>query len=451
MATYRSRTRSIALAAAAGGNPASVSTTTGLVDVSSLTFRGLECDWSSISWTVETPLLEDNTSTTGFEPRPPSIDSMCGAAGVPGRRATADLSITGIPMRSWGQGAVGGAVSMVDANEMPLTQLLASSLSLTDQGGALGFVSGPGANAGEFLTVTATLKAGEVIIVDVDGRLEAALITKVTGAGPYTITVGTYFSRALTNASADEFHRGMNFSSLTGSNTGVVGAALAAEVDTLAGTMTCALGRASALKFYLDKGFWHLDATIHFEYADIDISATSEAVNPNRTLGAVAKFRGVRPCCSASAAPVDIAAGFSSTRLALNEIRDDIAVSLDFTLSTLAATDQIVAASELEIVGTAITATLGFNDIKTAMRDDVENERSRQFVFPGCPISDGVGTDNGFAIVISGGFSTEDPSVLGMDGDLLEQRLSLTAGKYGGDDGSEIYKNAPFHLFMGGT
>jgi hypothetical protein len=446
------RTRSIQIAAAAPGNPASVDTTTGLVDVTGLTFRTIECDYASINWAAEQPLKIDNTSTTGFEGRAPELDSMCGSAGAPTRRASGDVTISGIPMRAYGAGPATGSAAQADSTEMPLVQVLASVLDYANHGGGLFVISNPGANAGEFETITA-LNVGEIVLASVDGRIEAARVTDSVdtgvGFGPYMNTVGTYFSRALTGA--DDLTRGSNFQMLTGSSTGTVGAALAAKIPTAGGTMTCVMGRASSLRFYVSDGFWHCDATIRFEWVDPDISGAGTVTSPDRTAGAVSKFHGVRPCMSVDASPEVVDPSFTSTRLALNEVNGDVAVNVAITLAPIAATDTQVTVSDLDVTMMTVTASLGFNELQTSLRTDIENRKARMLVLPGCPVSDGATQANGCAFVLSAAYQNTDTSVLGMGGELLEQRLDLTAGIYGGDNGSETYNNAPFAIYLGGA
>lgn len=439
------RTKCIQIAAAAGGNPASVDAN-GQVDVSGLTFRTIECDVATVSWGGETPVREDNTAAAGFEGRAPYVATMCGTNGTPGRKMSGTVDITGIPWRGYGNGVVGGAVAQANITEMPFAQVLSSGLSIAEHGNGLVLVSAAGANAGEFQSNT-QFDAGEVILTTIAGKTEAARVTSVTGAGPYTMTVSPYFSAAL--GANDEVYRGATFQTLTGSNTGSVGAALAMKVPTAEGTLTGALLRLQRLRLYLDGGYWMADATLRAEYLDADITASDTITNPDRTTGTHAKMLGVNACFSTSASPEDIDAGWSVDRVALPSVNPDVEIVIEHTLAPLVANDTIVGASDLEITGTTVTCTFGTNTIYDAVRNDMYTRTPRMFVFPGCPIDDGTTQSNGFAAVLSAAYQTADASVLGLDGELIEQRFQLTAGVYGGDDGSEVYKNAPVALYMG--
>ena len=443
MATYPAHRRSIQIAAASGGNPASVSTSTGQVDVSGLTFRGVECDRASITWTSEPTLDEDTTVTTGFESRAPELDTMW-ASGARLDRARAEVTISGIPIRPYGGGAVAPAI-MANAQDMPLVQILSSSLFAYDSGGVALASGGAGANAGQTQLAT-PLAIGEIVMFDVGGRMEAARTTNMGGG---VATFGTYLSTALSGG--DPVYRGLNFFSQTGANSGSVGAALAAKISTDAGTQTLTMGRASRLRFYVENGAWNLEATIQFEYVATDISTGGTVADPARTSGAVQRLHGVRPCYSSSAAPHDISAGFSSARSALDEVESDLEVVIEHTLTPAARVDTVVGVSDTTITSTTITATIPAHDIKTNIAKDLRDSVCRQFVLPGAPVNDGSTTANGFALVLSAAYQTASAEVLSIDGELVSQAITVTCGQYGGDAGSETYKNAPFGLFLGGS
>ena len=444
MATYAAHRRSIQIAAASGGNPASVSASTGQVDTSGLTFRGVECDRASITWTSEPTLDEDTTVTTGFEGRAPELDTMW-ASGARLDRARAEVTISGIPIRPFGGGAVAPAI-MANAQDMPLVQILSSSLFAYDSGGVALASGGAGANAGQTQLAT-PLAIGEIVMFDVGGRMEAARTTDMSGG---VATFGTYLSAAL--GLGDPVYRGLNFFSQTGAGSGTVGPALAAKISTDAGTQTLTMGRASTLRLYVENGAWTLDATIQFEYVATDILTGGTTVaDPARTSGAVQRLHGVRPCYSSSAAPHDISAGFSSPRSALDEVEADLEVVIEHTLTPAARVDTVVGVSDTTITSTAITATIPIHDIKTNIAKDMRDSVCRQFVLCGAPINDGSTTANGFALVLSAAYQTASAEVLSIDGELVAQTITVTCGQYGGDAGSETYKNAPFGLFLGGS
>ena len=398
------------------------------------TWRGLECERPSLAAFGEPAANEDLTVTDGFGGLPLEPNTAWATGGsVRLKREQGDATYTA-PLR----GALGSTA--------PLRELLASAFHVDSSGGGTVAVNGAGANAGQFTLLT-SLKIGTLIMAEVDGRVEAARVTNVTGAGPYTITVGTYFSRALD--SGDTIYLGATYSVCTGANAGSVGSSVALRLADLQGTTLASGARQRVTRIYSENGQIKIDGTVQCAFVRNDASSAGTVVNPTRSTGAVQHMRKVRPCYSAQAAPGKSAsAGFSSTRNAL-PLNVEWECVIEHTFAEVSAPDTIVGASDLEIINTTVTLNMTTATWQTAVLNDMRDQNQRQIVLPAGPLVDGSSDASGFALVLSAGVLANETGIRDLSGELIQQTLNFTLGRYDGDNGSETFNNAPVAFFIG--
>lgn len=400
------------------------------------TWRGLECERPSLAAFGEPAVNEDMTVTDGFGGLPLEPNTAWAAGGsVRLKREQGDLTYTA-PLR----GALGSTA--------PLRELLASAFHVDSSGGgSVAVQATPGTNAGQFNLLT-SLKIGTLIMVEIDGRVEAARVTNVTGAGPYTITVGTYFSRALDTG--DTIYLGATFSVCRGANAGTVGDSVALLLSDLQGTTLATGCRQRVTRIYSENGQIKVDGTVQCAFVRNDASSAGTVVNPTRSTGAVQHMRKVRPCYSALAAPGKSAsAGFSSTRNAL-PLNVEWECVIEHTLAEVSDGGQtIVGASDLEVTNTTVTLNMTAATWQTAILNDLRDQNQRMIVLPAGPLVDGASDASGFALVLSAGVLANESGIRDLSGELIQQTLNFTLGRYDGDNGAEAFNNAPVAFFIG--
>ena len=399
------------------------------------TWRGLECERPSLQAFGEPVANEDLTAADGFGGLPLEPNTAWAAGGaVRLKREQGEATYTA-PLR--------GALS----STAPLRELLASAFHVNSTGGGTVAVqASPGTNAGQFNLLT-SLQIGSIVMVEINGRVEAARVTGVAGTGPYTITVGTYFSRALTTG--DTLHLGATYSVCSRQNTGTVGASVALLLSDLQGTTLGTGARQRITRIYSENGQIKVDGTVQCAFVRNQASTPGVIVNPTRSTGAVQHFRKVCPHYSTDAAPGKVAsAGFSSPQASL-PIDVEWECVIEHTFAPAADPKTIIEASDLEITATAVTLSMSTATWQSAILDDMRDQKQRMIVLPAGPLTDGASNASGFALILSAGVLTNETSIRDLGGELVKQTLNYQLGRYDGDGGSLTFNNAPVAFFIG--
>lgn len=433
------------LEVAAESSFGSIVSTTGQPDASGLTFYSAEFERASLTvFGGESELVEDGASVLGPGGLPPEVAASWTAAGDRVRRQTGELTVQ-MRVKGWGAGNSG----IPDANSMPLSLFLASSLKLTDHTGGSLTPSAMGANNG-IVTFSAPpgFADGEVVMANIDGCVIANRVVDVDGNDA---TFSHYWPRALT--SADLIQRGLNFAVGRYTDTGSVGSSVAlrgTSLDAQYVAFGCRLQSASGTN---DNGQHLVELTFAcgIIITDVDVGAftptTAARIDSPTTV-----FRGVSlyrtdddtGIIGGAAAPISSAA----TKLPFE--LDGLTWSIEHTLVPVGAGCPAIGMSDMEVADT--TVSLEFTSRAPSATDELDllNRVCRGFTLPAAPLTSGSNNLNGFALNIPAASLTADANVTAEDDGLLQQVRSYQMRDYAGDAlGQSGVRNAV--IYLGGT
>ncbi len=101
--------------------------------------------------------------------------------------------------------------------------------------------------------------------------------------------------------------------------------------------------------------------------------------------------------------------------------------------------------SDLEVSDVVVEVALTVDTPNTVISDDFRDGVVRDLLIGTGPVGDG----QGMAISVPGAYLTVDPLVRAIDGELVQQKLTYSASRYGGDAGTGDAGGTPFRLGLG--
>lgn len=289
-------------------------------------------------------------------------------------------------------------------------------------------------------------KLGGILGTVINNRPEYSAVTSLDPDGTGTlIGYSPAFSAAL--APTDATYLLNTWFIPRGTNSGGMVSSLAFRIDGV-NTRTYAYGcRLSALNITLDNSRLMGEFTYTSSYIVDDHGSAAGPVEPAAASGSAAHFRGCYVVLSSTASSSRTAAtgdpGDELARTALDV--SEMSLSITQTLSPVGTSNTILGMSDLEVSGVEITCDLTVDTPSALVADDFLNAVHRSLTIGTNPL----GTNQGMALQIPAAFLTVDPKKYEISGEVVQQKLSYSAGRYSGDNGSTDAANTLFRLGMG--
>ena len=389
----------------------SLSSSTGLPDVSGLTYVSIPCERDPIVIYGDVVVSERNDARDGSFGIAPEPDTVW-SAGARVRRRTGQVQLR------------------VD---------LLTNVS-TMKSDALSAIT----NVNTFTptTTSTNYSIGGLIGASLNGRAEYSAVTDNDLSGD--VTVSPAFSSAFTGTPTV---RGMQTwfpgsRTLTGDRTH----SLTFRVDGV-GFRSFAYGCVlESVALSLDNGRVMADFTYQAALIQDDHGNAVGPIEPTYNSGAPASFRGSYVVVS-STAPQTAGTATTGDTLARTALDvEDFSLTITNTLTPVGHSNSILAMKDMEISDVAVELSLTVSDPNTTINSDFFNRTSRQ-VLVGCgPLGDGLGA----AFMLPAAYLTADPSKYDVSGnDITRQTLTYAAGRFAGDVSNSGAGNSPVRIALG--
>ena len=412
----------------------SLSSSTGLPDVSGLTYVSIPCERDPILIYGDVVVSERNDARDGSFGIAPEPDTVW-SAGARVRRRTGqvqlrvDLTTIGTAADTYASNYLGyllGAGFLTNVSTMKSDALSAIT------------------NVNTFTptTTSTNYSIGGLIGASLNGRAEYSAVTDNDLSGD--VTVSPAFSSAFTGTPTV---RGMQTwfpgsRTLTGDRTH----SLTFRVDGV-GFRSFAYGCVlESVALSLDNGRVMADFTYQAALIQDDHGNAVGPIEPTYNSGAPASFRGSYVVVS-STAPQTAGTATTGDTLARTALDvEDFSLTITNTLTPVGHSNSILAMKDMEISDVAVELSLTVSDPNTTINSDFFNRTSRQ-VLVGCgPIGDGLGA----AFMLPAAYLTADPSKYDVSGnDITRQTLTYAAGRFAGDVSNSGAGNSPVRIALG--
>lgn len=421
----------------------SIVSTTGQPSSSGLSYFGAEFERASLTtFGGESELVENGTAVLGPGGLPPEVAASWTAAGARVRRQTGDITVQ-MRVKGWGSGNTG----IGNANNMPLSLMLASGLDLVDSGGVALVPTGMGANNG-IVTFAAppTFAVGEVVLANVDGCVIPNRVVDIDGNDAI---FSHYWPRALTGS--DSIQRGLNFRVGRGSNTGSVKESVVLEARSLDAIYEAFGCRLLSASFSNENGQVLVELTMRASIIVTDVSpAGVTPVSADRIAAPTCVHRGVAlyrtdgdtGIIGGATAPISLAASKVPFEL------DGLTFAITNELIPVGTGCPAIGMSNMEVSNTTVTLEYTSRAPTDADELDLLNQVCRGIAIAAGPLSDGSTALNGMALDIPAASLTADANVTAEDDGLLQQTRSYQMRDYDGDSPSTGWNAV---LYLGGT
>lgn len=401
----------------------SVSATTGLVDVSGVTFIAAEFDHAGLVDTGEQEMVQPDQARGGYHMVPPEPVTRWSGGSRVEHRAGATLTLTQM-IRGLGYGA-SGITTLAD---MPHWKLLRTVMA--DAGEPVAASDAVSADYGETRHTPTTLASfanaeGELIATDLDGVVQAAQITDVT--------TDILYSPAVTNAAdvSQVFYLLRTLVLDRVIKHSLLGPTVAAQVEGDGWRTLCTGGRVSNIRIFPENGVVKIELAVTFAHAqdasaDADVVAGTniDTLEPVRTDGAELHYRQVRTVISAET-PTSAPATLASTEVNL----DNWELSIGFTLHPRGTGGNLIGFADYEVADPVIELTLEPSDeaLDALVANDLlDRVRGRTICIPFAPL----GAGDGGALLIPCAVLKSDPRPRDLAGPLVRTpTLSYGAGR----------------------
>lgn len=401
----------------------SVSATTGLVDVSGVTFLSAEFDRAGLVDTGEQEMVMPEQARDGYHDVPPEPVTRWSGGSRVEHRAGATLQLTQM-LRGLG----GGASGITTLADLPIWQLLRTVMA--DAGEPVAATDVVSADNGETRHTPTTLAsfasaAGELIATDLDGVVQAAQITDVD--------VDIFYSPALTNAveNPQVFYLLRTLVLDRVLKQTLLGPTVAAQVEGDGWRTLCTGGRVSNIRFWTENGGVKVEVQVTFAHAqdassDADVADGShlDDLEPVRTTGAALHYRQVRTVISVET-PTSPPALLYSTEVHL----DSWELSIGFQLHPTGTGGNLIGFSGYEVADPVVELTLepSTEAVDALVANDLlQRVRGRTICIPMAPLSAG----NGGALLIPNAVLKSDPRPRDLAGPLVRTpTLTYGAGR----------------------
>lgn len=390
----------------------SVSATTGLVDVSGVTFIAAEFDLAGLVDTGEQEMVQPEQARSGYHIVPPEAVTRWSGGSRVEHRAGATLTLTQM-LRGLGSGA-SGITTLAD---MPHWKLLRTVMA--DAGEPVAASDAVSADVGETRHTPTTLASfasaeGELIATDLDGVVQAAQITDVTT----DIFYSPAFSNAVENPQVIRLLRTLVLDRVVKHS--LLGPTIAAQVEGDGWRTLCTGGRVSNIRIFPENGIAKLEVQVTFAHAqdasaDADVAAGTniDTLEPVRTDGEELHYRQVRTVVSGET-PTAAPATLASTAVNL----DNWELSIGFTLHPRGTGGNLIGFADYEVADPVVELTLEPSDeaLDALVTADLLNRvRGRTICIPFAPL----GAGDGGALLIPCAILKSDPKPRDLAGPLV--------------------------------
>lgn len=412
----------------------SLSTSTGLPDVSGLTYTSIPCERDPILIYGDVVASERNDARDGSYTLPPEPDSV-ESGGVKVRRRTGqvqlrvDLTTIGTTANNYTTNYLG---YLLGAGL--LTQI---SPTLTDT--ASGVIS---KNVFTPTVGFAAATVGTILSSELNGRSEYSAITDNDVGGNVSVSpaFGAGFTGTPTVRGTQTWFTGSRTS------TGDKEHSVTFRVDGV-NFRTYAYGCVlESLAISLDNGRLMADMTYQSALIQDDHGSAVGPIEPTYNAGSPPFFRGSYVVIS-STSPTSLTNTATGDTLARTELDcEDFSFTLTNVLTPLGHSNSILAMSDYEIGDVTTELTLTLSTVNTAINDDYFSRTVRQVIVGTGPTGDGKGA----AIMLSAGHLTTDPSKYDVGGnDIVRQQLTYASSRFGGDVAETGAGNSPVRIALG--
>jgi hypothetical protein len=415
--------RSIALATEVSFG--SVSATTGLTDVSGLTFRQMEVEdrgalvtFGDMPMTPREAIARDN-----FYVDPPEPATIL-ASGIRQRRRKGELTVA-VPLRP--MGTTGSYATM--ALGLALSSSMARQSPAVDGSDVVAGVS-----ASRFTpTALGDYTAGQLVKTDRLGRPEYAQVVNK----PADIYISPAFSGVL--GGADTVRQCETW--YTGPSV-TLGSSLAIRIDGDTWRTYATGCRLKSIKVTPNDAKLAI-AELTFTCAFVDDDHSNYSVSrPDKTDGQPGHALGSYTVVSSTTAQPGSAAPYTLARTAL--AIDTFSFSIDFTLVERGQTDSIVGASNLDVVDAAGACEVTLSSPVSTYNDDILTPTPRS-IFVGLSST---GAGNGVCLALPAGIAVDDSSKRDLSNGAVRQVLKWKAGLWTGVNAATALAESPVLIGM---
>lgn len=401
------------------GGFANIDNTTGLPTTSGLSFAKLELDGGDIAPPGDPAMVERADARSDWYELPPEPDTVW-SSGARVRRRTGSFTLR-LPLRTIGSASIYGGYE-----DMPLHMLLQSSLTSWTPAASSDTVSSAVSAVRFTPTTLARFEPGQGIHYDVAGRKEWSFVTD----DPADVYHSPAFSAAAATSATVRTAQTLFFRAGT-----APGDSVCCELSG-DGWQSYAYGcRVSQIRIAYPPTGVYLELTVQAAYITDAVASGVVAQNPTRADGARAHFRGAYAVIT-GAIGTSSPAGLARTRVGL----DEWTLTVDFTLTPVGHSDDIVGMANLEVSRATASLDLLLSTPSTTYDSDLWAQTQRSVLIGLGP----VGAGNGAAIYLPAATEFRDPLQRDLGGDTVRQRLSLRAGLWTLDDETGADAGAPW-------
>lgn len=398
---------------------ANVDSSTGIPSVSGLTFKALELDSGDIVPPGDPATVERTDARSDWYELPPEPDTIW-SSGARVRRRTGSFTLR-CPLRT-----IGSASAYATYADMPLHMLLQSSLSSWTPAAASDTVSSAVSATRFTPTTLGRWEPGQGIAYDLNGRREWSFVTD----DPANVFHSPAFSASA--ATSATLRTAQTLFYRAGTDPGYSVCVELSGHNWQSYAYGC---RVSQIKVAYPPSGAMVEMTVQAAFITDASASGVVAANPTRADGARAHFRGSYAVVTGtigSTSPAELA----RTRVGL----DEWTLTVDFTLTPVGHSDDIVGMANLEVSRVTASLDLLLSSPSTTYDSDLWAQTQRSVLIGLGP----VGAGNGAAFYIPAAVEVADPLKRDLGGDTVRQRLSLRSGLWGLDDGAGADAGAPW-------
>jgi len=394
----------------------SVASGTGVPDPTGLTYYSIPCERDPIVVPGEPPVSERNEGRDGPHGLPPELDTTS-VSGTRQQRRTGTVTVR------CDFTTLGSSAANYDATALGL--LLGAGLARTIPAAASDTVTAAVSDNRFTPTAAASFKLGGLIGIELSGRAEYAHVTSLDAGGLGDIGYSPELSRALNATAPDVVRLLETWYVPRGDNSGTVNSSVAFRVDGV-GVRSYATGcKLESLNITIDGGRLMGEFTFQAAHIYDDHGNAGGPVEPVTLTGSTPHFRScyLRLSDAASTSRTNVSGNAGDELGTIDLSVSSFDLTLTNTLTPIGQSSSLIGMSDMEVSDVVIRSLL---------------------------IGSGpVGAGQGMALNIPGAYLTVDPLIRQIDGEIVQQQLTYSASRFGGDNGSTDAANSPFRLALG--
>jgi hypothetical protein len=296
-------------------------------------------------------------------------------------------------------------------------------------------------------TAAASFKLGGLMGIELDGRAEYAHITSTNAGGAGDIGYSPELSRALNTTAPDVVRLLETWFVARGSNSGSVNSSVAFRVDGV-GVRSYAFGcKLESLNITIDGGRLMGDFVFQAAHIYDDHGSASGPIEPTTLTGSTPHFRScyLRLSSTASTSRTTVAGPTGDELDKIDLAVSEFDLTITNTLTPVGSSSSLIGMSDMEVSDVVVECNITVDTPNTAIANDFRDGVIRSLLVGSGP----VGAGQGMALNVPGAYLTVDPQIRQIDGEIVQQRLTYSASRFGGDGGSTDAANSPFRLALG--